>query len=121
MEFVLIVVAVWFIAVFWGIRKILSMSKLIHNIKVGNMKIVIKKVARIEILNNAMFDNNCRIKFWDGSYTMVLQKYEKLLKVGDECYVVYIGNSDEIYHIYNTKKYQLDEELSKIFQRGEET
>lgn len=118
MEFVLITIVAGCFGFFGGIRNILYMSKIIHNINVGNIRILYKKVANIEVRNKTTFDSNCRIEFEDESYKMVLRKVERTIKVGDECYVVYIGESKKIYHIYNAKKYKLDEELSKIFQRG---
>ena len=113
---VFILAFIWFVAIFWGIKVVVNTGKVINNIKTGKITILQKQIVDIEVISSIAYDRNCRLELDDGSYIMVTRRVQRNLKIGNLCYVIYIGKVNEIEFIYNTNQYELSDEIDYLLE-----
>lgn len=79
-----------------------------------NFEIKIQKVIDKTRVHADSSDRYCQLVFGDDFGVWVSRQQDKSIKVGDDCYLFYLKNSDYPCAVYSVKKTALSDDLEKL-------
>lgn len=103
---------------FNGIRSLIGTYKLWRKIKNKRFVFYVRRIRDIKMLSNIDDSYNHHIYINDGTMISVSDSQGRKLSVGSPCYVIYFEGEKEPSAIFDTEKYELDDELLTLLRRN---